>query len=356
MKNMRRLWVLGVLALACLVGCNKGTKAPKMLLVDIVEVRESASNQQTQYPGLTEANQNSNLSFKVMGTLKIVAVREGTRVRCGQILASIDSRDYATQLAATQSEYRQIKAECERVIAMHEEQAVSDNDYDKAVSGLERISAKLKNHQDQLNDCSLVAPYDGYVGKIYRTAGESVAPGLPVLSLFTSGDTEVVINIPESEFRQIQNAVSYEATFSALPGRRFPLKLKSTARKASGNQLYQLRLTLAEASSDILPGMSAMVHILHGAAEKAQSNIIVPVGALFSENGQSYVYLYEKESGQVRKTPVLVEKIQADGKVRITGTLQEGDAVVASGVNKLKDGQKVKPLAPASDLNYGNLL
>ena len=356
MVNMRRLWFLGILSLVCLGGCKGGMKTPKTLLVDLVEVTGPASSHQTQYPGVTEAGQNANLSFKVMGTVAKVAVQEGTYVRRGQLLASIDNRDYATQLFATEAEYRQVKAECERVIAMHEEQAVSDNDYDKAVSGLERITAKLKNHQDQLADCRLVAPYDGYVGKIFRTVGESVAPGLPVMSLFTSGDTEVVINVPESEYRRILKSASYEATFSALPGRHFPLRLKSTARKASGNQLYQLRLALAEKSADILPGMSAMVFILHKDVEKADDHILVPVGALFSENGQSFVYLYEKESGQVKKTAVLVEKLQADGKARVTGALQKGDCIVASGVSKLSDGQKVKPLATASDLNYGKLL
>lgn len=355
MNNVYRLWSLGILSLACLVGCKEGGKAPKTPLVDIVEATSSASNHQTQYPGVTEAGQNATLSFKVLGNLEKVAVREGAPVHRGQLLASIDSRDYATQLSATQSEYRQIKAECERVIAMHEEQAVSDNDYDKAVSGLERISAKLKNHQDQLEDCKLLAPYDGYVGKIYRTAGESVAPGLPVISLFTSGDTEVVINVPEQEFRQIQGSTSYEATFSALPDRRFPLTLKSSARKASGNQLYRLSFSLSEKSSEILPGMGAMVYIRH-AAKEGDTSVVLPVGALFSDNGQSYVFLFDKESSQIRKTAVFVEKLQADGKVKVSGALQEGDSVVASGVSKLTDGQKVKPLASASDLNYGKLL
>ncbi len=122
---MQRLWIVGILSLVCLGGCQERTKAPGMLLVDIVEVTGSSSSRQTQYPGVTEAGQNATLSFKVMGTLEKVAVREGTPVRRGQVLASIDSRDYATQLMATQSEYRQIKAECERVIAMHEEQAVT---------------------------------------------------------------------------------------------------------------------------------------------------------------------------------------------------------------------------------------
>lgn len=357
MGNMQRLWVLGLLSLTCLGGCvEQKTRTPKTILVDLVEVTGASSRRQTQYPGLTEAGQNAGLSFKVLGTLDKITVVEGAPVRRGQVLASVDSRDYATQLTATEAEYRQIKAECERVIAMHEDGAVSDNDYDKAVSGLERIGAKLKNHQDQLKDCQLLAPYDGYIGKILRTAGESVVPGLPVMTLLTAGDIELVIHVPESEYRAVQKPASFEATFSALPGRHFPLTLKSTARKASGNQLYQLRLSLTGNAPEILPGMAAMVSIRHQADESESQHLLVPVGALFNENGQSYVYVYEKESGQVKKTAVLADTLLADGKARITGALQEGDCVVASGVSKLTDGQKVKPLAPASDLNYGNLL
>ena len=357
MGNMQRLWVLGLLSLTCLGGCvEQKTKAPGTTLVDLVEATGSSSSHKTQYPGQTEAGQNAGLSFKVLGTLDKVVVVEGAPVRRGQVLASIDSRDYATQLSATQAEYRQIKAECERVIAMHEDHAVSDNDYDKAVSGLERISAKLKNHQDQLKDCQLLAPYDGYIGKILRTAGEAVVPGLPVMTLFTAHDTEVVIHVPEQEYREIQKSTCFEATFSALPGQHFPLTLKSAARKASGNQLYQLRLSLTRNTPEILPGMTAMVYILHEPAKNEDKHLLVPVGALFNENGQSYIYVYEKESEQVKKTAVSVESLQADGKARITGALQEGDSVVASGVSKLTDGQKVKPIASSSDLNYGNLL
>ena len=125
------------------------------MLVDIVEATSIDAHRQTQYPGVTEAKEDAELAFKVLGIIEKIYVREGDHVKKGQILARIDIRDYATQLSATESEYRQIKAECERVIAMHEDDAVSDNNYDKARSGLERISAKLKNHRDQLNDCQL---------------------------------------------------------------------------------------------------------------------------------------------------------------------------------------------------------
>ena len=68
------------------------------------------------------------------------------------------------------------------------------------------------------------------------------------------------------------------------------------------------------------------------------------------------VFLYEKDAEEARKMPVMVGALRADGMAEVRGALRPGDPVVASGVGKLKDGQKIKPLAAASNLNYGNLL
>lgn len=358
MHNIQKSWLLGLFALATLWGCKEQPRQTGAMLVDIVEVTGSTASRHSQYPGLTEAKQNADLSFKVMGTIERVLVHEGDHVSKGQALARIDSRDYATQLAATESEYRQVKSECERVIAMHAEQAVSDNDFDKARSGLERIGAKLKNHRDQLNDCQLYAPYDGYVSQIYRTAGESAGPGIAVLGLFTSGGVEVVINVPESEYRMARRSATCKATFAALPGRTFPLTIKSIAQQANGNHLFQMRLSLAADAREVTPGMSVMVDIEHGAdaADGTANRIVVPAGALFDQGSRNYVFVYDKKAGTVRRTAVTVESLRTDGTAVITSGLSGGQQVVASGVHKLSDGQQVRPLAKASAENYGNLL
>lgn len=347
-------WLPGMLVLTILSGCREN-RPPEALLVDVVEAEYAVAGRHAEYPGLTEAKENANLSFKLIGTIKKIFVSEGDYVTRGQVLASIDSRDYATQLEATESEYRQIKAECERVMAMHDEHAVSDNDYDKARSGLERISAKLKNHRNQLEDCQLRAPYAGYVNQIFRSAGETVAPGLPVVGLFTSGGSEVVINVPDTEYRQRGSAVSYEATFASLPGRTFPLKLKGVARKSNGNRLYQMRFVLKHDTRDVVPGMSAMVRIRHNSGN-SDNRILVPVGSLFSKDGRSFVFVYDKDSSFVRKSFVEVESLRTDGKAVIIGGLDAGQLIVASGVGKLTDRRRVKPLSLPSEDNYGKLL
>lgn len=355
MFNKYSSWLLYLFVLAAMYGCKNKTHKEETILVDIMETTGADANRQTQYPGMTEASENTELSFKVMGTIEKIYVREGDHVSKGQVVARIDSRDYATQLSATESEYRQVKAECDRVIAMHEDDAVSDNNYDKARSGLERISAKLKNHRDQLNDCQLRAPYDGYVDKVFRTAGESAAPGLSVIGLFTAGNIEVVINVPESEYLRKDATASYTATFAALPGRSFPLTLASVAQRANGNNMFQMRLRLPANTSEVTPGMSAMVDIVHS-TDSTSCRILVPAGALFNDGGQAYVYVYEKGTGTVSRTAVTVDGFRSDGQVIITDGLRVGQPVVSSGVGKLTDGQQVKPLVEASEENYGKIL
>jgi len=84
------------------------------------------------FPGKVKPASEVNLAFRISGPIAKIHVREGQFVRKGELLAEMDQRDYQLQLAATEAEYTQIKAEAERVIKLYEKQSVSENDYDKA--------------------------------------------------------------------------------------------------------------------------------------------------------------------------------------------------------------------------------
>ena len=135
------------------------------------------------------------------------------------------------QLAATEAEYKQVKAEAERVIRLYEKQSVSENDYDKAVSGLQQITAKYNAHRNALADTRLTAPFDGYVQKIHYDAGETVAAGMPVVSLISSSAPEVEINIPASEFIRSDEFKTYRCSSEIYPDREFPLEPSPSAGK-----------------------------------------------------------------------------------------------------------------------------
>ncbi|MBQ4376434.1 MAG: efflux RND transporter periplasmic adaptor subunit, partial [Bacteroidales bacterium] len=313
-------------------------------LVDIAVVQSVSGSHFASYPGRTEAGTSTDLSFMLVGTIDKLLVKEGDHVSRGQVLARLDTRDYQLQLKATQAEYNQVKAECERVIAMHAERAVSDNNYDKARSGLEQITLKLNHHKDQLSDCVLTSPYDGFVETVHRSDREAVAPGIPVVTIFSSNGSDIIINIPETEYGRRKSITSCYAVFSSMPGRQVPLRIKSIASMANANQVYQMRLSLGEVVPDITPGMSVMVYVNYGQG-KQSPEVLVPVGALWAQGQQSYVYRLDESTSQITAVPVTVENFRPDGNAIISDGLSDGDKIVASGIHHLADGQKVRQIA-----------
>ena len=360
MRNLNwvTLSVIGIAAMLSMSACNgNGDGSASEQIVNLAEVESANGSRHASYPGRTEAITTTNLSFMVMGTIDKVLVKEGDAVKKGQVLARLDNRDYKTQLDATESEYRQIKAECERVMSMYAEHAVSANDYDKAKSGLERITAKLEHHRAQVEDCEIRAPYNGFVSHILRQEREVAAPGIPVISVFSNGGYEIVINIPETELNKRGKVVAYTATFSSMPGKHFPLFLNSVSASANANQLYEAHLTPKENIEGLTPGMTVMVEFTYGETDgNKPNNVLVPMGAVCNDGAETYVFVYNDEDGTISRTPVVVNKMCCDGMVEISSGLQIGQRVVASGTHYVTDGQKVRTLAPTSALNEGDVL
>ena len=263
MMNCSTLVLALSLMLCLMTACGKKKPNTSLQWVNVVELTPTAGTASASYPAKTEAMHITDLAFRVLGTIEQVLVKEGDPVTAGQVVARLYERDYSTQLRATEAEYRQISAECERVAEMYKDRAVSDNNYDKARYGLQQITEKLTNHRNQLADCVLRAPFDGYVNEIYKHKIETVAPGQPILSVYSSNGVEVVIHIPERAYAHRKPDDTYTVTFGSLPGRSFPLAIRTAATMANDNHLYEMHLVLKENVPEITPGMSAMVEVNH---------------------------------------------------------------------------------------------
>ena len=160
MKDVKQCTVLLLMLPVLLTGCRHGS-LPKEVVrtVKLTEATGCEGERSISFPGKLKASSEANLAFRINGPIAEIPVTVGQQIRKGETVARMDSRDYALQLAATEAEYKQVKAEAERVIRLYEKQSVSENDYDKAVSGLQQITAKYNAHRNALADTRLTAPY-----------------------------------------------------------------------------------------------------------------------------------------------------------------------------------------------------
>lgn len=347
-------FIIGVLVL-CLSACT-GQQAKKAAVqyVRTDTVRAYGDQGVALYPGKVKAAEDVSLAFRVSGTIQRFYADEGSFVRKGQLVAELDPRDYQVQLSATEAEYKQVKAEAERVMALYKQNSTTANNNDKAVYGLQQITAKYNNHKDQLAYTKLYAPFDGYVQKRLFDTHETVGAGMPVFSMICKGVPEVEIHIPASAYMERELMDGYSCTFDVFPDEVFPLSLVSVNQKANANQLYTMRLRLGSSPSGKMPaaGMPAMVRIstrLNTGAE-----VLIPVTSLFSEKDKSFVYVLRNR--KLQKREVKPVRFRPDGSAVIAGGLQAGEIVVTAGVHVVKDGQEVEPLPGVSSSNVGGLL
>ena len=121
------------------ISCARHTKENKDCQTVKIDTVIAADKQKfLQFPGRVKAAQDISLSFRVSGTINKIYVKDGAQVRAGQLLAELDPTDYQVQLDATEAEYRQVKAEAERVMALYKENGTTPNANDKAVYGLKQ--------------------------------------------------------------------------------------------------------------------------------------------------------------------------------------------------------------------------
>lgn len=362
MKRKSILILISMYQLFMMLACTKISESKessareRMVKCDTV-IAAHGFSESSSFPGKIISSQEVNLSFRVSGPLSSVYCREGDFVRKGQVVARIDDRDYLTQFNATSAEYDRIKSEADRVIELYQKQSVSANDNDKAVYGLKQIESKLEAHRNALHDTKLVAPFDGYVQRRFYNAGETVAAGMPVLSIISVDNMEVEINIPTQDFIKHKRIKSAKCKIEPYADMEYDLQLIGVNQKANLNQLYQTRFLIKDSGSKPrpAPGMAAMVAIDYEDSKSGDSRFIVPVSSLLSnEGGQTKVWIYN--NGLVELREVQVIQMTLDGRAVVSGDLEPGEMIVSAGARSIENGQKVRMLSATSNTNVGGLL
>lgn len=354
---MVRQFIIPVVGILMSVSACRSSqeREPSVMIVKAEMVQSNQNKLKITYPGRIRAAADVDMAFRVAGPIVRIPVEPGQFVHQGEVIAEIDPRDYELQLQATEAEYKQIKAEAERVLELHRRKSVPDNDYDKAISGLQQITAKYAAHRNALKDTRLLAPFDGYVQKKYFDANETVAAGLPVISMINTHYFEVEINIPSSDYIRQDLFRTFSCVADVFPDQVFPLELIDITKKANLNQLYSVRLRLKpEVRLPLAAGMSVNVIIDYNAGESALTE--VPVSAVFEENGESSVWVYQAGEKKIARRKVEVGQILKNGRVVLKEGIQSGEIVITAGVHKLKEGMQVELLKPVSQTNIGGLL
>lgn len=304
-------------------------------------------------PATVEEGRSISVGFKTGGQIEKIYVNEGDHVKAGQVIAILDSEDYALGVSALREKYENLKSETERLTKLHGSGNLSDNDYEKAISGLRQLGIQLKIEENRLSYCRLASPASGIVTKVNFENSEMVDAGTPVIELMDNNSLEAIVDLPVRFYAERNNFVGFVGELTVSPDKTVSLSMLSLTPRADNTQLYRLRLGVP-GNSGFTPGMNIKVRILSQANN--ERGVEIPLSSVFENGGRRYVWVVNPSDSTIKATEITTGGSGENGVVNVVSGITANDLIIRTGVRHLVNGEKVNMLQSESDTNPGNLL
>jgi len=335
--------------------------------VTVISVAPQELPQTYEYVGQTAGSREAEVRARVGGILLKRNFEEGKPVEKGQSLYTIDRAPFEAALARAQADVgaaearlQQSKRNAARLKPLYAEKAVSQKEYDDAVSGEQIGNADLKAARARLTESRLnldytkvEAPVSGIASRSLQSEGTFIAAPQVLLTTVSQVDPIWVnFGIPDNEQADLQREVA--AGRLALPkDGAFEVRLRradgsfyarsgklnfSDVKVTTTTGTRETRAELPNPDGVLRPGEFVRV-ILQGAVRP--NAITVPQRAVLEGPQGKFVYVVD-EKGTAQPRPVKAGEWAGKDLWIITEGVQAGDRVIVDGVMRLGPGAPVR--------------
>ncbi|MEW5746779.1 MAG: efflux RND transporter periplasmic adaptor subunit [Nitrospirota bacterium] len=319
-------------------------KRPVVTGVALTTITPATVDDFYETSGTVKAKTVSAVASRTMGTITAVRVREGDRVRAGQVLMTIDDRDMAQRVQAAERAVEAAQQQkaleditYQRYRKLLDEKAVSRQEFDEvetrrtvAELGYERAKAQLREAQVGQGYARITAPTSGVVVEKKADAGSMAVPGVPLLVIEDTSSFTVEAQVDERLSGSLRAGMPVEVAIDAT-GQRLTGAVSEIV-PAVNAQSRTFLVKSAIAGPALRTGLYAKVRIPVGAKEV----IVVPQQAVVEKGQLTGVYTVDAR-GIVTYRLVRPGK-KHGGMVEILSGIAPGERVITDGLERAVDG------------------
>jgi RND family efflux transporter MFP subunit len=342
----------------------------RAVAIEVAPVTHEPIRDIAEFTGTLLPRAQFNVAPKVSGRLEKLMVNIGDPVRNGDLVAVLDSEEYAQQVAQAKAELEVGRAnlaesksaldiagrDLERVKELRAQKVASESEYDEAEARYRAAEAKyqvaeaqikqkeaaLATTEVRLSYTRIQAAWEGdetprFVAERFVDQGAMLRANDPIVSIVDLKTVIGVINVIERDFPGIKVGQTAQITTDAYPGRtftgtlvRFAPVLKEDSRQA------RVEIEVPNEEGLLAPGMFIRASIRF--AEK-QDATIVPLAAIASRNGRQGVFLVDTSEQTARFVPVTLGIVNGT-RAEVVDPPLEG-MVVTLGHHLLEDGAAI---------------
>jgi len=337
----------------------RGLKTFEIADIERVSVR--------RFPGVLEPSSLNALSFEVAGSLLDFDLAVGQKVAAGEVIARLDPTSLELQVQSAQAGVEQAEAVANNAaatLARQEALLTSGNttranlenartEAQSAAATLVQAQRSRATAEENLDNATLVAPFDGIVNSVDAAPFQTVSPGTPILSLYDPSDFTVSFSVNFDTVDRL--VVGTPATVRPADRPEIMLAAVVSELGARADTVSSFPVVVSLRQTDPLLKAGMAVETALAFPLPAEQGYAVPLSVIIRDGNASGdpvggegvstvgIYVYDPATGTVNRRQVTVGGIR-ENRIIVLDGVEPGERIASAGVQFLREGQKVKLL------------
>jgi RND family efflux transporter MFP subunit len=310
--------VLGLLPAGLLpAGSSFAADAPASVVVQSRDVEIGFPVEAT-----VEAVRQSTVAAQIAGRVIDIRVDAGQRVRQGELLMRLDSREAAGSDASAQASLAQASAAYERTKNLHAQKFVSQAALDQAAAAWKAAQGAAAATGAGLSHASVTAPISGIVAQRHIEPGEMAAPGRALITVFDPKGLRVIASLPQYKLAELKKAGAARVEFPESGRWVDAVRVEILPTVDVRSHTATARLYLPDNIDGVVPGIYARAHFIIGKAKK----LTIPPTAVLRRGEVTAVYVLD-DKGAARLRQVRLGEAAAGGDLEVLAGINPGERV-----------------------------
>lgn len=298
--------------------------------------------------GTLRADESVTLSATVTEIIAELNFRDGEAVEAGQLLIRLEDSEERAQLRAAQAQRDERRSAVDRLSQLQSRNMAPRADVEDSQARLRQVEAEIQGLEARLTNYRLRAPFDGVVGFRNISVGSLVTPGTELVTLDKLDVMKLDFSVPEVYLAILSPGLKLSARSVAFPEEVFEGEVASIGSRVDPvSRSITVRAEIDNPELRLRPGMLMEV-VLQRSPRQA---VVVPESALIPSGDRQYVLVIdEADENRLERREVRVGE-RRTGQAEIIDGLEPNELVVSHGVQRAREGDRVRLLGIASEEN-----
>jgi membrane fusion protein (multidrug efflux system) len=317
----------------------------KLPLVTTQKSEQTIFNHYLELQGAVNTRQNVLLYPEVPGILERVLVKEGNKVKKGQLLAVIKDGGMSQQLQQLESQAALSQTVFERQERLWAQKIGSEIEFLQAKTNYTSQKNAVEQLKNQLEKTNITAPFDGTIDVVYKEEGTVVAPGQgsEVFRILNLENMYVEAEVPENYVSSITKGKKVQVHFPIL-GKTITSSVRQVGNFINpNNRSFKVEIDVPNPKKDIKPNLTVQLKI----NDYQNKNAVLLPQSIISENAQGEQYIYvvvdKQNNNEATAQKVLIKTGKTQGDIiEVLAPLTSQVEYIQEGARTVHNGQKVK--------------